>query len=123
MGWTPNSDERTGREMEGIEYVYHEDILLLRFHKEELKLEDAERIIEIVFDLEDSWDIDNVILVMTGVTYVNSTVISAVSRIADAKDFRIVDMHPKVKDVMETMGILAFLELAPTLEAAIESLD
>ena len=109
--------------MEGIEYVYHEDILLLRFHKEELKLEDAERIIEIVFDLEDSWDIDNVILIMTGVTYVNSTVISAVSRIADAKDLRIVDMHAKVKDVMETMGILSFLELAPTLEAAIESLD
>jgi anti-anti-sigma factor len=109
--------------MEGIEYVYHEDILILRFNKEELKLEDAEQIIEVVFDIEDSWDIDNVVLIMTGVTYTNSTVISAIGRIADAKDLRVVDMHPKVQAIMDTMGLLPFLELAPSLEAAVESFE
>ena len=76
-----------------------------------------------MFDVEESWDIENVILVMTGVTYTNSTVISAIGRIADAKDLRIVDMHPKVLSIMDTMGLLSFLELAPTLEEAIGSFE
>jgi anti-anti-sigma factor len=107
----------------GIAHEYKDEILIVRFSKDELKIQDAERIIEIVFDLEESWDIENVILIMTGVTYTNSTVISAVGRIADAKDLRIVDMHPKVVNIMDTMGILSFLELAPTLEEAIGSFE
>ncbi|MHC4601440.1 MAG: STAS domain-containing protein [Planctomycetota bacterium] len=107
----------------GIAHEYKDEILIVRFDKDELKIQDAERIIEIVFDLEESWDVENVILVMTGVTYTNSTVISAVGRIADAKDLRIVDMHPKVQNIMETMGLLSFLELAPTLEDAIGSFE
>ncbi|MHC5036799.1 MAG: STAS domain-containing protein [Planctomycetota bacterium] len=109
--------------MEGITHKYTSDILIVTFTKEELKLQDAERIIEIVFDLEDSWDIENVILVMEGVTYTNSTVISAIGRIADAKDLRVISMHPKVQAIMDTMGLLPFLEEAPSVEAAIESFD
>ena len=109
--------------MEGIEHAYKDDVLVIRFSKEELKLQDAERIIEIVFDLEESWDIDKVMLLMTGVTYTNSTVISAIGRLADAKDLRIVDMHPKVQGIMDTMGLLPFLELFPDPESAWASFD
>lgn len=109
--------------MDGIEHRYQNDVLIIRFNQDELKLQDAERVIEIVFDLEESWDIDNVILDMEKVTYTNSTVISAVGRIADAKDLRIVNMHPKVNAIMDTMGLLPFLELSPDLETALKSFE
>ncbi|GEM_PF-2792548 len=108
---------------EGIEHRYENDVLVIGFHKEELKLQDAERIIEIVFDVEESWDIDQVVLDMTDVTYTNSTVISAVGRIADAKDMRVVNMHPKVQAIMDTMGLLPFLEQSPSVEAALKSFE
>lgn len=109
--------------MEGIAHEIKDDTLIIRFSKEDLKLPDAERIIEIVFDDEDAWDIDQVVLIMSGVQYVNSTVISAVGRLADAKDLRIVDMQPKVQAIMETMGLLSFLELVDDLDDAMKSFD
>ena len=110
-------------DIKGIAHEYKDEILFIRFSKDELKIQDAERIIEIAFDLEESWDIEKVILMMTGVTYTNSTVISAIGRLADAKDLRIVDMHPKVVNIMETMGLLSFLELSPSLEEAVGSFE
>jgi len=109
--------------MQGIEHEYRDEVLLIRFAKEELKLQDAERIIEIVFDLEESWSIQKVILDMAGVTYTNSTVISAIGRLADAKDLRIVSMHAKVQAIMDTMGLLPFLEFSPSVDEALAGFE
>ncbi|MCU0723891.1 MAG: hypothetical protein MUC63_09810 [Planctomycetes bacterium] len=109
--------------MADIEHEYRDDVLVISFGKEELKLQDAERIIEIVFDLETSWSIQKIVLDMNGVTYTNSTVISAIGRLADAKDLRVVNLHAKVQAILDTMGLLPFLEFAPDVDAAIASFE
>ncbi len=99
------------------------DVLFLRFEKEELKLEDAERLVEIVFDLEENWDIEKIVFEMEKVSYVNSSVISAISRIADAKDLKVVRMTDKVMNIMETMGLLGFLDIYDSIEDALKDFN
>lgn len=106
-----------------IIYKKANDVLFLSFEKEELKLEDAERMVEIVFDLEEHWDVDKIVFEMEKVAYVNSSVISAISRIADAKDLKIVRMSEKVSSIMDTMGLLAFLDLFDSTEEAMKDFD
>jgi len=99
------------------------DILFLSFEKEDLKLEDAEQMVEIVFDHEDHWEVEKIVFEMGKVEYMNSTAISAISRIADAKDLKIVQMTPKVGAIMDTMGILPFLEIFESTEEALKDFN
>jgi anti-anti-sigma regulatory factor len=98
-------------------------ILFLSFEKEELKLEDAEKMVEIVFDLEENWEVDRIVMEFAKVDYVNSSMISAISRIADAKDLKIVQMTEKVKAIMDTMGILPFLDVFDNTEDALKDFE
>jgi len=103
-----------------IIYKLSGDILGVSFNKDELKLEHAERIVEIVFDLEEHWDVDKIVFEMSKVEYVNSSFISAIGRIADAKELKIVSMTRKVANIMETMGLLSFLDIFESTEDALK---
>ena len=106
-----------------IIYKKSNDVLFLSFEKEELKLEDAERIVEIVFDDEENWETEKVVFEFSKVTYVNSTVISAIGRMADAKELKIVGMTEKVRNIMDMMGILPFLDLYDDIGSALKDFD
>ncbi len=106
-----------------IIYKLVKDVLFVGFEKEELKLEDAERIVEIVFDIEAHLDVEKVVFEMGKVTYVNSSMISAIGRIADAKDLKIVKMTEKVAKIMDTMGLISFLDLYDSVEDALRDFD
>lgn len=104
-----------------FETEIHEGILVLRIHKAELKSRDAEHLIDLVFD-EPGGDCEQIILNLTDVEYINSTVMSAMSRISVARDLRVVGMQDGVTRILDTMGLLQFLDRSADEAAARDSL-
>lgn len=102
-----------------FETEVRDGILRIRVHKAELKAAEAEYLVEVVFD-ELGGDCDRVLLNLAEVEYVNSTVMSALSRVSVARDLRVVAMQPSVERILDTMGLLQFLDRCPTEEAALE---
>ena len=103
-----------------FETEIQDTILVIRVHKEELKSRDAEHLVELVFD-EPGGDCEQILLNFTEVEYINSTVMSAMSRISVAREMRVVGMQDGVARILDTMGLLQFLDRSATEEAAVTS--
>lgn len=103
-----------------FETSVQDGILRIRVHKAELKSAEAEYLVEVVFD-EQGVDCDRVLVNFAEVEYINSTVMSALSRISVARDLRVVAVQPGVERILDTMGLLQFLDRCPTEEAALEA--
>jgi anti-anti-sigma factor len=95
-------------------------IVRIRIHKAELKSAEAEHLVEAVFDGAGG-DCERVLLNFAEVEYINSTVMSALSRISVARDLRVVGMQSGVERILDTMGLLQFLDRCPTEEAALQA--
>lgn len=95
-------------------------VLVIRVYKEELKSKDAEHLVELVFD-EPGGDCEQIVMNFTEVEYINSTVMSAMSRISVAREMRVVGMQDGVARILDTMGLLQFLDRSATEEAAFEA--
>jgi len=104
-----------------FESQIQDQILLIRVHKEELKSMDAEHLVELVFD-EPGGDCERIVLNFSEVEYINSTVMSALSRISVARDLRVVGMQDGVARILDTMGLLQFLDRSDDEASAIEAL-
>lgn len=104
-----------------VETRVEHGVLVVRFHKAELKSADAERLIEVVFD-EAPGDADRVVLNFSEVEYINSTVMSALSRVSVARELRIVGMQATVEKILDTMGLLQFLDRSPDEATAVREL-
>ncbi|MHC5019012.1 MAG: STAS domain-containing protein, partial [Planctomycetota bacterium] len=61
-----------------------DDVLVVRVYKAELKSKEAEHLVELVFD-EPGGDCEQIVMNFTEVEYINSTVMSALSRISVAR--------------------------------------
>ena len=103
-----------------FETSIQDGILLVRVHKGELKSGEAEHLIEVVFD-EEGGDCEQILLNLTEVEYINSTVMSALSRISVARDLRVVGMQPGVERILDTMGLLQFLDRSSSEDEARQS--
>ncbi len=104
---------------ESFESQVTDGVLVVRSLVSEMKAPEAERLIELVFD---EFEGDEVVLNLTPVGYINSTVMSALSRVAVAKNLRVVGLQAPVQGILDTMGLLQFLDMAPSEEDAIKSL-
>ncbi len=104
-----------------FETEIQDGVLMLRVHKEELKSKDAEHLVELVFD-EPGGECEQIVLNLSDVEYINSTVMSALSRISVARDLRVVAMQEGVARILDTMGLLQFLDRCDDEATALESL-
>ena len=103
-----------------IESVVKDGILVIRVHKLELKSAEAERLIEVVFDEQGS-DCEQILFNFEEVEYINSTVMSAISRVSVARDLRVVGLQYGVERILDTMGLLQFLDRSETEEEALRA--
>jgi anti-anti-sigma regulatory factor len=74
-----------------------------------------------VFD-EPGGDCEQIVMNFTEVEYINSTVMSALSRISVARELRVVGMQDGVAKILDTMGLLQFLDRSESEAAALEAL-
>ena len=105
----------------GIEYEMHGDVLHVRIGGPDFVMEQAQDVVELVFEELDEEPPEDIILDLTGVNYINSSGISVVIRLNLERNLRLVNPSSMVTDILELTGILPFVPRFETVEEAIAS--
>src|SRR5574341_683484 len=95
-----------------------EGILVVRAQVNSLKGSEAMRLLEIVFD---EYSCDQIVVNLSGVRQIESAMIGALTRIAGAKEVRVVGLPDHSTKVLATMGLLNILDRSPTEDEAIKA--
>lgn len=80
-------------------------------------LEHARELVRIVFEGPETLPRD-MLIVMEGVSYINSSGMSVLIRLNVERHLVVVGMSPQVREILDLAGVLPFIALAPDRESA-----
>ena len=98
----------------------HDGIVHVRVHHREVKKPEAQELVEAVFTRTKDRT-DRVLLDLSETAYVNSSGLSAITKIAVERNCRVVLTAEDVLKVMDLMGFLALLRICATEDEALRS--
>ncbi len=101
--------------------VAGKDVLVLRVTASRLELEQAEALSRLL--LEEKSAFAKVLLNLAGVSYISSTGVSLLVRIATEKALKIVNVSAKVSQVLQSIGILSFLKIYRSEREALDAFE
>jgi anti-anti-sigma regulatory factor len=97
-------------------------LLVVRVHYREVKRPEAQELVAGVFERTDAKD-DRVLVDLTNTAYVNSSGLSAITKIAVERNCRLLLTADDVIKVMDLMGFLPLLTICATEEEARRSFE
>ncbi|MHC5018729.1 MAG: STAS domain-containing protein [Planctomycetota bacterium] len=92
-------------------------VLELSLDGDQFVLEHARELVQIVFESGDNTPRD-MVMVLEGVNYINSSGMSVLIRMNVERHLVIVGMAPAVKEILDLSGVLPFLTVVPDRDAA-----
>ncbi len=101
--------------------VAGKDVLVVRVTAPRLELEQAEALSRLL--LEEKAPFGKVLLNLAGVGYISSTGVSLLVRIATEKTLKIVNVSPKVTQVLQSIGILSYLKILRSEREALDAFE
>ena len=95
-------------------------VLVIRVTSDHFELDEAQSLSRLVFESTDGQS-PRILLNFAGVKYINSTGVSLLVRIGTERELRVVHLNPNVIRVMDSIGILALLQIHRSEREAMEA--
>ena len=103
-----------------INYSAADDVLQLEIPGKDFVMEQAQDLVDLVFDEFDDGPKD-LVLDLTSISYINSSGISVIIRMNLEKNLRLVNPSATVTDILELTGVLPFVPKFGTVDEAVDS--